>query len=193
MDALTHAIEAYTCIPANPMTDAYALKAIECISRNLLPAYANGDNLEAREQMLMGSLLAGIAFTNSALGAVHAFSETVGGLYDIPHGIANAIFLPPVMEYNLVARPDRFAHIAAAMGQPVDGLDSMQAAYKSVEAVKQIAHHCEIPGMAAVGVKKEDFEPICQRILDDIGPPCNPRKLTKEGLLGILAKMEREG
>jgi alcohol dehydrogenase len=97
------------------------------------------------------------------------------------------------MEYNLVARPDRFARIAAAMGQPLDGLDTMQAAYTSVEAVRQIARHCDIPGMTAVGVKTDDFEAICQRILDDPGPPCNPRKVTREGLLGILEKMERNG
>ena len=192
MDALTHAIEAYTSLPANPMTDAYALKAIGCISQNLLPAYANGDNLEAREQMLMGSLLAGIAFTNSALGVVHGFSETAGGLYDIPHGIANAIFLPYVMEYNLVARPDRFADIAEAMGQSRNGMDVMQAAYKSVEAVRQIARHCNIPSLKSAGIQKEDFEAICQHIIENNDPPCNPRKLTQEGLLGILIKMEKE-
>ncbi|CEO88983.1 iron-containing alcohol dehydrogenase [Syntrophaceticus schinkii] len=186
MDALTHAIEAYTSLPANPISDMYALYAINYISKYLVPAYANGDNVEARDYLMLGSLLAGIAFSNADTAAVHSMAEAIGGLYDIPHGIANSIFLPHVMEHNTLAKPEKFADIAKAMGQDIAGLDVFEAANKSVIAVKKLSKLVNIPDLKSVGVKEKDFETICDIAMKNLGTPDNPRKMTKEGFMEVL-------
>lgn len=128
MDALTHAVEAYISKDANPVTDAAAIRAIRLIARNLRQAVALGSNLKARENMAYASLLAGMAFNNANLGYVHAMAHQLGGLYDMPHGVANAVLLPHVARYNLIANPEKFADIAEFMGENTDGLSTMDAA-----------------------------------------------------------------
>ncbi|MGL5244928.1 MAG: iron-containing alcohol dehydrogenase, partial [Sarcina sp.] len=134
MDALTHAIEAYVSKDANPVTDASAIQAIKLISNNLRQAVALGENLVARENMAYGSLLAGIAFNNANLGYVHAMAHQLGGLYDMPHGVANAMLLPHVSRYNLISNPQKFADIAEFMGENIEGLSLMDAAEKAIDA-----------------------------------------------------------
>ncbi len=188
MDALTHAIEAYTSLAANPVTDMYALEAIRLISRYLAPACTNGENIEARDHMMLGQLLAGVAFSNSDVAAVHALAETIGGLYDVPHGVANAIFLPYTMEYNIISKPEKYANIARMMGINIERQDVIEAAYKSVEGVKRLARLIDIPDLKTIGVKKEDFGLISLIAQRNLGTPYNPRKMTEEGYLKILEK-----
>ena len=130
MDALTHAVEAYVSTAANPITDACAEKAITMISEWLSPAVANGDNLEARDAMSYAQYLAGMAFNNASLGYVHAMAHQLGGFYNLPHGVCNAILLPHVCEFNLIACPERYAKIAQLMGVNTEGLTVTEAAYE---------------------------------------------------------------
>lgn len=145
MDALIHAIEAYTSVNATSITDLLAAQAIELISMNLRTAFARGSHLPARAAMLEGSLLAGIAFANAGVTAVHAFAYPIGAEFHIPHGVANTLMLPAVMRFNLVGNVDKFAEIAALMGEMVDGLSEREAADFSVEAVIQLAQDLGVP------------------------------------------------
>ncbi len=133
MDALTHAVEAYVSTAANPITDACAEKAITMISQWLQPAVANGENIEARDAMSYAQYLAGMAFNNASLGYVHAMAHQLGGFYNLPHGVCNAILLPHVCEFNLIACPDRYAKIAELMGVNTHGLTVTEAAYAAIE------------------------------------------------------------
>src|SRR6201998_2537184 len=128
MDALTHAVEAYVSIIATPVTDACAIKAIELIRDFLPSAVANGKNMEARDRMAYAEYLAGMAFNNASLGYVHAMAHQLGGFYNLPHGVCNAILLPEVCEFNKIACPERFADIAVALGESVEGLSAINAA-----------------------------------------------------------------
>jgi len=187
MDALTHAIEAYTSIPASPLTDALALYSIRLIANNLGKAYANGDNLEARDNMMVASLMAGLAFSNSDTAGVHVMAETAGGLYDCPHGIACAVFLPYVMEYNLIANPEKFADIAEAMEENVTGLSIKEASRKSVDAVKKLLLDIDITLNAAkLGVRKEDIAWLAKKAAANIGAIDNPRKLREEDFIKMF-------
>lgn len=132
MDALTHAIEAYTCRCASMITDGLALHAIKIIGANVAEAVQNGANLEARENMLLGSLIAGIAFGNSDVASVHCISEAIGGMYDTPHGVANSIFLPYIFEFNVPANIERHAEVAYALGADRN-LSPEEAAQKGIE------------------------------------------------------------
>ena len=121
MDALTHAVEGYTSLLSEPLTDSLAVTAIRLIGKSLRQAYANGGNLEARYDMALASLVAGLAFGNSDIAAVHCMGEAVGGLYDTPHGIAMAIYLPVVTEFSCIAVPEKYAVVAEALGEDVCG------------------------------------------------------------------------
>ncbi len=126
LDALVHAIESYTSKMANPITKALAREAIRKISRNLRQAVYNGDTLKYRDEMLMGSLLAGLAFNNTRLGNCHALSHPISAIYGVPHGVANAVLIPHVMEFNMKAVPELFADIALDMGENLEGLTMMK-------------------------------------------------------------------
>ena len=128
MDALTHAIEAYVSTAANPLTDAAALMAIKMIQQYLPKAVANGDYMQARDKMAYGQYLAGIAFNNASLGYVHAMAHQLGGFYNLPHGVCNAILLPYVERFNLIGNLNRFRDIAEAMGENIEGLSTHEAA-----------------------------------------------------------------
>ena len=181
MDALTHAIEAYTSLPASPLTDALALHSIKLAAQNLAKAYANGDNLEARDKMMVASLMAGLAFSNADTAAVHAMAETVGGQFDCPHGLTCALFLPHVMNYNLIANPEKFSHIAEAMGENIAGLTVKEAAKKSVSAVKGLMEDLNITtNIKEFGVGKEDIPRLSKEAAENIGTLDNPRKLTEK-------------
>jgi alcohol dehydrogenase len=192
VDALTHAIEAYTANCANPMTDALALTAIRLIAGSLRKAYANGADSEARSAMMLASLLAGVAFGNADTAGVHAMAETIGGVYDTPHGIANAIYLPVVMEFNTLAVPEKFAQIAIEMGECIDGMSPMAAAQKAVEAVRSLTRDLSIPTARAVGVKDEDLPMLAERAQANLGTPDNPRATTVDSYLELYRIAQAE-
>jgi len=166
MDALTHAIESYVSRQANPISQAMALQAIRMIAGNLETCYFVGDDMAAREQMLLGSFLAGVAFSQSKLGNVHAISHTFGGVFNIPHGIANAALLPYVIQFNLPACPERFREIAIALGADVTGLSVEQAAACTVARVVALNRAMGIPGtIRELGV---DLEYLAQMVSDSM-------------------------
>ena len=171
MDALTHAVEAYVSTIATPITDACALKAIELISKNLRQAVAYGDNMEARDAMTYAQFLAGMAFNNASLGYVHAMAHQLGGFYDLPHGVCNAILLPHVQRFNLISNPQRFVDMAVAMGEVVEGLSVRDAAEKALTAIQQLSNDIAIPaGLANLNVNEKDFEVMAKNaMVDEIG------------------------
>lgn len=179
MDALTHAIEGYTCKLSEPITDACGIYAIEMIGKNIRNAVYDSEP-EARGKMLLGSLIAGICFGNSDIAGVHCMGEAMGGLYDLPHGLSMAIMLPHVMEYNCVACIDKFIRIAKALGENVEGLSDREAAYKAVEAIKNLNRDLAIPTLAEVNVRKEDIPELAERSAANVSVDSNPRKAGKE-------------
>jgi alcohol dehydrogenase len=176
MDALTHAIEAYVSTIATPVTDACALKAIELVAENLRAAVANGQDMQARDNMCYAQYLAGMAFNNASLGHVHAMAHQLGGFYDLPHGVCNAILLPHVERYNMIAKMDRFVDIAVAMGENVDGLSVRAAAEKALEAIQTLSVDIGIPaGLDQLGVKEEDLKIMAENAQKDACGLTNPR------------------
>ena len=176
MDALTHAIEAYVSTIATPVTDACALKAIELVAENLRAAVANGQDMQARDNMCYAQYLAGMAFNNASLGHVHAMAHQLGGFYDLPHGVCNAILLPHVERFNMIAKMDRFVDIAVAMGENVDGLSVRAAAEKALDAIQTLSTDIGIPaGLDQLGVKEEDLKIMAENAQKDACGLTNPR------------------
>ncbi len=186
IDALCHAFEGYTALPANPYTDIYAEKAFSLIAENLLPAYANGDNVIARRNMMLGQLFGAISFSNADTHANHALAEAIGGVYDIPHGVANAIFLPYVMDYISIANLPKHAKMAACFGRDIEGLTLTEAAYQAVDMIMELRSLLSIPTLKEVGVKENDFDKIVELAMNNLGTPDCPRKMTAAGYLEIL-------
>ena len=188
MDALTHAVEAYVSTIANPITDACALMAIKLIADYLRPAVANGTNLEARDKMAYAEYLAGMAFNNASLGYVHAMAHQLGGFYNLPHGVCNAILLPEVCAYNKIACPQRFADIAIALGANIDKLAPVDAADVAIAAIRTLSKDVGIPaGLAELGVKEADFEVMATNAKKDACQFTNPRLANLQQVMGIFA------
>ena len=186
MDALTHAVEAYVSIIATPVTDACALMAIELIAKNLRAAVANGADMVARDNMAYAEYLAGMAFNNASLGHVHAMAHQLGGFYDLPHGVCNAILLPHVEAFNLIAKVDRFVDIAKAMGENVAGLSPRAGADKALEAIKKLSADVGIPaGLAQLGVKEKDLKTMAENAQKDACGLTNPRCPTLDDVIQI--------
>ena len=186
MDALTHAVEAYVSTIATPVTDACALKAIELVANHLRAAVANGGDMEARDKMCYAQYLAGMAFNNASLGHVHAMAHQLGGYYDLPHGVCNAILLPHVSRFNLIAKMERFADIAVAMGENIEGLSTRAAAELALDAIKTLSADIGIPsGLRELGVKEEDLETMAENAQKDACGLTNPRKLRDEDVTAI--------
>jgi len=187
MDALTHAVEAYVSIIANPITDACAIKAIELIAKYLSVAVANGENLEARDAMAYAEYLAGMAFNNASLGYVHSMAHQLGGFYNLPHGVCNAILLPAVEQFNLIACPQRFADIAVALGENIAGLSTIEAAQKAIDRIKSLSASIGIPAnLTELGVKEADLKIMAENAKKDACQLTNPRKATLEEVIGIF-------
>ncbi len=187
IDALTHAVESYVSLGANPVTDAAAIQAIKLISQNLRQAVAYGHNLEARENMAHASLLAGMAFNNAGLGYVHAMAHQLGGLYDMPHGVANAILLPHVERFNIISNIQKFADIAVFMGENIEGLSLREAADKAIESIKKLCQDVNIPSsLRELGVKEEDFEYMAKLALQDGNAFSNPIQGTEADIVNIF-------
>ena len=181
MDALTHAIEGYITAGAWELSDMFHIKAIEIIAKSLRGAVENTP--EGREGMALGQYVAGMGFSNVGLGIVHSMAHPLGALYDTPHGVANAIILPTVMEYNAEATGEKYREIARAMG--VEGVDSMtQEEYlkAAVDAVKQLSTDVGIPTDLKEIVKKEDIPFLAQSAYDDACRPGNPKETSVEDI-----------
>ncbi len=188
MDALTHAIEGYITKGAWAMSDMFHLKAIEIISKNLRGAVANTP--EGREGMALGQYIAGMGFSNVGLGIVHSMAHPLGALYDTPHGVANAIILPTVMEYNAEATGEKYRDIARAMG--VEGVDKMtldEARKAAVDAVRKLSEDVGIPKDLKGIVKEEDLDFLAQSAMDDACRPGNPKDPTKEDIVALYKSL----
>ncbi len=179
MDALTHAIESVTSRSSTVFTEALALTSIRLISENLRRAVFRGDDIEARENMLMGSLLGGMALANAGVGACHALAYPLGGMFRVPHGLANAILVSHVMGFNLPAAERYFALIAGAMGESVTGISLSAAGAKAVEAVKTLCRDIGIPSsLSEIGIPRSDISTLVQGALKVTRPvENNPRTL----------------
>lgn len=189
MDALTHAIEAYVSTSATPITDACAEKAIELISNYLVNAVENGEDVEARDMMAYAEYLAGMAFNNASLGYVHAMAHQLGGFYNLPHGVCNAILLPHVQEYNKATSASRLAKIAKIMGGNIEGLTDEQGADLCIDMIKSLSQTVGIPeGLGVLGVKESDFETLATNALNDACSLTNPRKGNLEEVIAIFKK-----
>ncbi len=187
MDAFVHAIEAYTCRAANPMSDAMALAAMEKIFPALRTVVSDGSNKKARYDMMVGSLLAGIAFSHSDVAAVHCMAEALGGLYDTPHGVANSIFLPVVTAFNVQADPVKHARVAKTCGLPVAGLPEAEAANLLVEELAKISQEIGIPAFSSLSyAKTEDFEQLAESAYLNGSTPDNCREISKDDYLRLF-------
>ncbi len=188
-DALCQAIESYVSIGAMPATDALATQAIALIGRSLVRAYHHGEDIEARSDMLYGSLLAGMALANARLGGVHGIAHPLGCRYRIPHGVVCGLLLPYLMEYNLEYALDKYAHVAQLLGEDTRGMTAEEAATRSVEAVRRILEEIEIPmHLRRFGVEEADFPDIIAQSLPSGSLKHNPRPLGDEDVRLILER-----
>jgi alcohol dehydrogenase len=187
LDALVHAIESYVSKRAYPLSELLALEAIRVISSNLRQAVYNGENLEARTNMLYGSLIAGLAFNNTRLGNVHAMSHPLSAKFNVPHGVANSVLLPHVMEFNRLAVPEKFAKIAIAMGESIEGSNTtLNLSLESIKAVRRLSEDIGIPGnFREYKVTKDSISSMADDAMLSGNIAVNPRKTTKEDLMTL--------
>ncbi|XDZ51063.1 L-threonine dehydrogenase [Neisseriaceae bacterium CLB008] len=187
MDALTHAIEAYVSTAATPITDACALKAVALIAKHLRTAVNDGHNMEAREQMAYAQFLAGMAFNNASLGYVHAMSHQLGGFYDLPHGVCNALLLPHVEAFNAKVSAKRLGEVAIEMGVDIKGLSDDQAAAACIDAIKVLSTDIGIPAtLTELGVKRENIPTLAANAMKDACALTNPREATQAEIEAIF-------
>jgi alcohol dehydrogenase len=187
MDALTHAIEGFTATCAEPIGNATALHAIELISKYLRRAVSDGTDIEARSGMLMGSLLAAISFSHSDVAAVHCIAETLGGIYDKPHGVCNAVCLPEVMDYSKESCVGKYARVASAMGLKFSS--EAEGADAAVAAVKKLAEDVGIPPFSSFGIDKSQFHEIAVKSFENLSNNSNPKYLEVEDYMKILERL----
>ena len=188
MDALTHAIEAYVSTAATPVTDSAALHAIKLVSGFLARAVKDGHDREAREMMTYAEFLAGMAFNSASLGYVHAMAHQLGGFYDLPHGVCNAILLPHVQAYNAKEVPERFVDIATAMGIDARDMTPAEAAKAALGAIRALSAEVDIPpNLAAFDVvKPEDFPTLADNAMKDACGATNPKQPSKEEVISLF-------
>lgn len=187
MDALTHAVEAYTVKPASFLTDIFARESLKLIFQSLERAYRDiKSDKEAREKIMLGSTLAGMAFGNSDVGAVHCIAEAVGSLYDTPHGVANSVFLPYVMEFNLPAAKSRYAEIARIAG--IQEKKDEAAAQKLIRKIKDLSCSLSIPSFRDLGIEKDKFAELAEKSFQNNSNPSNPREAGVADYMGILER-----
>ncbi len=187
LDALCHAIEACTGIAADPISDSLCMHAIRMIGNSLCRAFANGRDIEARSRMALASLMAGAGFTNASLGLVHGIAHCLGAMYSVPHGVANALMLPHIMEFNAMAAPEKFAEIAVALGEDVSGLSLRDASLRAAARVRQMCVDLRMPlSLRAAGVREEDFPLIVKNTMSFARLPNNIRTVTEDDVEMIL-------
>jgi alcohol dehydrogenase class IV len=192
LDALTHAIEAYVSVKAQPITDVLALAAIRMISANLRQAWSNGDNVEARTNVMMGALEAGLAASNTPVALVHGMARPIGAYFRVPHGISNAALLPTVIEFSIPGNPQRYADIAEAMGENIHGHSVLDAAYLTAKAVQRLNDDVKVPTLKQMGVEEKKFSAVVNKMAADAiasgNPGNNPRKATLEEIVELYKK-----
>ncbi|KWX80598.1 iron-containing alcohol dehydrogenase [Paenibacillus jilunlii] len=190
MDALTHAIEALVTPGAYPVTDATALAAVELIFANLARTVKNGHDIEAREQMVYAIFLGGMAFNNAGLGYVHAMAHQLGGVYDLPHGVCNAMLLPYVEEENAKHVPEKFRKIAKAIGLQVEVKSDQECADFVIESIKALSKEVGIPSkLSELGVEEVDLDLLAENSMKDACAPGNPFIPTKEEVIALFRKI----
>ncbi|MBI4858391.1 MAG: iron-containing alcohol dehydrogenase [Acetobacterium woodii] len=186
MDALTHAVEGYTSAGLSRFTDLFNLEAIKAISGSLRQAVANGEDVDARDDMAYGQFVTGMGFSNGGLGIVHSMAHQLGGFYDLPHGVCNAILLPHVVAFNADAVGDRLKDVAEAMGVDVAHKSRAEINELAIEAIKTLSKDVGIPsGLAEIGVKEADFGELADLALADICTGGNPKCPTKDDVIAI--------
>ena len=189
LDALTHAIEGLITKGAWEMSDMFEIKAIEMIARYLETAVFEPTNAEARNGMAVAQYIAGMAFSNVGLGVVHGMAHPLGAIFDIPHGVANALLLPIIMEFNAPAALDKYVDIAKAMNVYQTGMTKEEAAKAAVDAVKALSIKVGIPQhLTELGIKESDLEKLANSAIADVCTPGNPREVTKEIILDLYKK-----
>tara|TARA_B110000211_G_scaffold49892_1_gene54528 strand:- start:1657 stop:2787 length:1131 start_codon:yes stop_codon:yes gene_type:complete len=187
MDALTHAIEAYVSTAATPITDAVALKAIELINENLPTAVTEPENMFAREQMAYAQFMAGMAFNNASLGYVHAMAHQLGGFYDLPHGVCNAVLLPHVQRYNAQVSAKRLKDVATSMGVDTSEMSDQQGAEAAIQAIETLARKVGIPeGLEILDVKVSDIPLLAENALKDVCGLTNPKQASHAEICAIF-------
>ena len=186
MDALTHAIEAYLTKGAFAWSDALALEAIKLISQSLEQAVKHGNDLEARSKMAWGQFIAGQSFSNAGLGFVHSMAHQLGGMYDLPHGVANAILLPHVERFNIPSCAYKLKRVARAMGIGVLDMSDLEGANAAIKAIEKLSAAVGIPsGLKELGVKEEDFKKMAENAILDVCTGGNPRDVIAEDAIAI--------
>lgn len=192
LDALTHAIEAYVSLKAQPLSDVMALSAIERIFRWLPQAWANPNNIEARTETLLGAMQAGIAFSNASVALVHGMSRPLGAFFHIPHGLSNAVLLADVMAFSIMGNPVRYARITEAMGLDTTGLLPVEAAEEGVELVKRLVADLQVPSLKELGVDKKKLDKVVEQMAKDAiasgSPGNNPRTATPQEIAALYYK-----
>ena len=190
LDALTHAIEGLITKGAWEMSDMFEIKAIEMIARYLETAVNEPNNAEARNGMAVAQYIAGMAFSNVGLGVVHGMAHPLGAIFDIPHGVANALLLPTIMEFNAPAALDKYVDIAKAMNVYKDGMTKEEAADAACDAVRQLSIRVGIPQhLSEIGIKEEDLPKLAKSAFADVCTPGNPREVTEEIILDLYKKV----
>ena len=190
LDALTHAIEGLITKGAWEMSDMFEIKAIEMINRYLETAVNEPQNAEARNGMAVAQYIAGMAFSNVGLGVVHGMAHPLGAIFDIPHGVANALLLPTIMEFNAPAALDKYVTIAKAMNVYKDGMSKEEAAQAAVDAVKSLSIRVGIPQhLSELGIKESDLPKLADSAIADVCTPGNPREVTRDIILDLYRKV----
>jgi len=187
IDALTHGIEGYTANCTEPIAEAVGLYAVEYIASSIKEAVNNGGNIEARDKMMMGSLLAGLSFSHADVASVHCMAEALGSMYDAPHGMCNAILLPFVMEYNLPSAEYKYARVARAMG--IEEKEDHAAAVKGIEYIKKLSKEIGLPGIKSLHINKADFPILAEMSVKNGSNGSNPRVVTKEDYIMLFNKV----
>jgi choline dehydrogenase len=193
MDALAHAVECYTMAYAQPLSDAVALMAMEYVGQFLRIAYAQGHNSEARYRMSMAAMLGGMAYGTDSAGAAHAMSQTAGGVRDVPHGALTGWLLGPVMEYNYMGEPQKYARIAQALGEDVFGLSVWQAAQRAVDAVYRLIDDVELPSLRELGFVEDDIPLLAELAVNDPQTIGNPRDIDYNGYVKVYQRAFERG
>ncbi len=192
LDALTHAVEAYVSVKAQPMSDIFALSAIRLLSENLRETWVNGNNLGARGLTMLGAFQAGVAFGNSSVALVHGMSRPLGAYFHIPHGLSNAVLLTRVMEFSISSNPQRYTNIARAMGEEVGESTAIEAAFRAVKAVHKLIGDVKIPTLSALGVTRAKLEKVINKMADAAiasgSPENNPRKACRQEIIELYRR-----
>jgi len=196
VDALTHAIEAYVSLKAQPLTDTLALRAVRLVSGNLRQGWANGNNLEARTKVMLGSLHAGMAFSNASVALVHGMARPIGAYFHVRHGLSNAVLLPTVMEFSVPGNPRRYADIAEALGEITEGLSELDAAHLAAQAVARLCRDLRVPTLRELGVDEQRFRAVMPQMARDAlasgSPGNNPRKATEREIVELYQNVVGE-